>query len=256
MIGKIIGIFSGYYNNIAVIDIQSNDCSIGYEISMKKSDILSMKRGNRYTIFIKEIIKEDDDSLYGFLSFEEKCWFEEFIKLSGLGAKIALSILSTFSCKAISESIMANNCDFFSSISGIGSKLANRIPNEMRKNSEKINERVIEYGELNNDNNSSDNFLDDNKTNQEIISKNNLYNIDIRSNQNNIKKNDDKKTKVDKNTNNKENKTEIINDAVNALAVLGFSKNNIYNDVFAIIKKDNSLTTEEIVKQFLKQKDK
>ena len=134
MIGKIQGIFAGYYGNTAIIDVCVSDISsVGYEVSMKQGDILSLSIGDVVCVFIKEIITEDNDVLYGFLSFEDKCWFEEFVKLSGLGPKTALAILSTYSCEAITDAIMINDCDFFSAISGIGAKIANRIPTKMKK---------------------------------------------------------------------------------------------------------------------------
>ena len=110
MIGKIQGIFAGYYGNTAIIDICASDISsIGYEVFMKQGDILSLSIGDVVCVFIKEIITEDNDVLYGFLSFEDKCWFEEFVKLSGLGPKTALAILSTYSCEAITDAIMIND---------------------------------------------------------------------------------------------------------------------------------------------------
>ena len=108
MIGKIIGVYKGHYGNTAIIDVYCGEDAVGYEIQMKGNDISLLTNGKKCELFVKEMIKEDDDTLYGFTSFEDKCWFEEFIKLSGLGPKIALSILSTFDCISIKEAIMLN----------------------------------------------------------------------------------------------------------------------------------------------------
>ena len=236
MIGKITGVFSGYYNNIAIIDVTSNEGCVGYEILMKNSEVLSLNKGALITLYIKQIIKEDDNVLYGFLSFADKCLFEELIKLSGLGPKIALGILSTYSYENIIEAIMTDNRDFFSSVSGIGSKLANRIPNEMIKNVEKINERIMNFG-----------IVPDNKL-QQISSK-----VDTEKPKKNKKlcENDNNK----KNTSTNDNK-HVVNDAVDALIALGFSKQQIYNDVFKIVKENNSLATEDVIKKFLQSNEK
>jgi len=244
MIGKICGVFSGYYKNIALIDIHTNDCSVGYEVIMKTSDILSLNVGEKVIVYIKEIIKEDEDSYYGFLNFEEKCFFEEFIKLSSLGPKIALAILSTYSCDLIVEAIRSNNCDFFASISGIGNKLANRIPNEMLKNIDKINEKVLSFSATNK-NIFSTNVKKDKQAKLLDIKEDNF---DLKTKKNAKQTKAINQEQVDKN---------IINDAVNALIVLGFSKQQVYNDVFNIVKDKNiELTTENIVKEFLKKSEK
>ena len=240
MIGKIIGVYKGHYGNTAIIDVCCNNDAVGYEIQMKGSDISLLSYGEKCELFIKEIMKEDDDVLYGFISFEDRCWFEEFIKLSGLGPKIALSILSTFDCSSIKEAIILNNCDFFSSISGIGGKLANRIPNEMRKTIDKINEKLVDFGFIEGD----------------VKRGNKVDDVNKRKTETNIEKTKKQKQKTlleDNDKLSKQNQTAIINDAINALVALGFEKNKLYNEVFAIVKNDKSISTEDIIKEFLKK---
>lgn len=234
MIGKITGKFVGQYNGIAIIEVGNEQSSVGYEVAMKSSDAGCITENETVSVFIKEIIKEDDDTLYGFTSFEEKCWFEELIKLSGLGPKIALNILSTYSCEEITEAIFSNNCEFFSSISGIGAKLANRIPVEMKKQIEKINQKIMEFG------------------GNAVVSRA----VPIKSKQKTVKNGhpaqrtlqfeDNKKFKKLKNTS-------AINDAVETLKNLGFTSQEVYKEVFKIAK-NSDCTTEEIVKEFLKKK--
>ena len=263
MIGKIQGIFAGYYGNTAIIDVCVSDISsVGYEVSMKQDDILSLSIGDVVCVFIKEIITEDNDVLYGFLSFEDKCWFEEFVKLSGLGPKTALAILSTYSYEAITDAIMINDCDFFSAISGIGAKIANRIPTEMKKQISKINGKVITFGKYA----VAGNYIqqcdkadavksllqiDDNENNND---KNALS-----TKTNHIKsasRNANKKNKQDISIDKKRNKSKSINDAVDALIALGFSKQIVYNDVFGIVKENDLLSVEDIVKKFLQKINK
>lgn len=235
MIGKLTGIFNGYYNNIAIIDIQHGECCIGYEVLMKTSDIFCLKQNELATLYIKEIIKEDDDVLYGFLNFEDKCWFEELIKLSGLGPKGALAILSTYSVIDITNAILSNNCVFFSSVSGIGAKLANRIPKEMEKSIEKIREKLATFY--------------NNPTNN--ITQNLLVSTDASVNK---KKNKITNMKADDSNLEKQNIV-LMNDAIEALIALGFSKQQVYKDVFEITRQDKNLKSEDIVKQFLQKKE-
>ena len=264
MIGKIQGIFAGYYGNTAIIDVCVSDISsVGYEVSMKQDDILSLSIGDVVCVFIKEIITEDNDVLYGFLSFEDKCWFEEFVKLSGLGPKTALAILSTYSCEAITDAIMINDCDFFSAISGIGAKIANRIPTEMKKQISKINEKVITFGNYSFSNSNMRKAdkttnavksllqIDDNENNNDKNALSTKTNH-IKSASRNVHKKNEQDTSIDK----KRNKSKSINDAVDALIALGFSKQIVYNDVFGIVKENDLLSVEDIVKKFLQKINK
>lgn len=263
MIGKIQGIFAGYYGNTAIIDVcVSGASSVGYEVFMKQGDILSLSIGDVVCVFIKEIITEDNDVLYGFLSFEDKCWFEEFVKLSGLGPKTALAILSTYSCEAITDAIMINDCDFFSAISGIGAKIANRIPTEMKKQISKINEKVITFGKYT----VAGNYI---QQCDKVDAVNSLLQIDDNENNNDknalstktnhiksASRNANKKNQQDTSIDKKRNKSKSINDAVDALIALGFSKQIVYNDVFGIVKENDLLSVEDIVKKFLQKINK
>lgn len=266
MIGKLRGVFIGYYGSTAIIDVSiGNISSIGYEITLKQSDLLSLKCGDIVSVFIKEIVTEDSDVLYGFLSFEDKCWFEELVKLSGLGPKTALAILSTYSCNAITDAIMMNDCSFFSSISGIGAKIANRIPIEMKKQIAKINEKVLnfcDYSIIGNNDKPSCNVDDVGKLLQHGNSDDatnmkdkNDFSMDASAGANKIlscrheKKNhnDKKQVAVQKTT------IKTVNDAIAALVALGFNKHVIYNEVFAIVKGSTTLQVEEIIKKFLQK---
>ena len=136
-------------------------------------------------------------------------------------------------------------------ISGIGGKLANRIPVEMKKQVEKINEKVLNFGIF--DRNSTEKNIINNKNNEEK-QKNMLFTGEKSNNGTDAMRQKHKTAKEKDNTNDKKKKNSSINDAIDALSVLGFSRQQVYEDVFKIIKNNNDLTTEEIVKEFLKGK--
>ncbi|GEM_PF-3415919 len=253
MIGKLVGIIAGHYGNVVLLDVCCNNCAIGYEVIMKQNDIEVLANGELATIFIKEIIKEDEDSLYGFLSFEDRCWFEELTKLSGLGPKTALAILSTFTCDAITDAIMMNNCDFFSAVSGIGGKLANRIPVEMRKQVEKINEKVLNFGVFGLSN------VENKENNANKKNNGTLLNISEEQGDQNgkvVKKTSIKAKDGNGKNGKNHNSAFVLKEAVEALTSLGFSRQLVYEDVLKIVKNEENLTTEQVVKEFLKNKDK
>lgn len=234
MIGKLTGRVAGQYGDIVIIEVGTDIAAVGYEVIMKAGEVGTFAPGEIADVFVKEIIKEEDDTLYGFTSFEERCWFEEMIKLSGLGPKIALNILSTYSCEEITEAIFSNNCEFFSSISGIGAKLANRIPVEMKKQIEKINQKIMEFNGAT------------------VVRRP----VPIASKQKTVKnsKQVEKTLQFEDNKKSKKNNNSlVINDAVETLKTLGFTSHEVYREVFKIAK-NNDCTTEDIVKEFLKKK--
>ncbi len=232
MIGKLTGRVAGQYGDIIIIEV-GTDTAVGYEVVMKAGEVCTFAPGETVSVFIKEIIKEDDDTLYGFTSLEDKCWFEELIKLSGLGPKTALNILATYSCEEITEAIFSNNCEFFSSISGIGAKLANRLPVEMKKQIEKINQKVAEFNGA------------PVVRAVPIVSKQKAVK-NSKQVEKTLQFEDNKKAK-------KNNNSIVINDAVETLKTLGFTSQEVYKEVFKIAK-NSDYTTEEIVKDFLKKK--
>jgi Holliday junction DNA helicase RuvA len=77
-------------------------------------------------------VREDALTLYGFASTEEKSLFEKLIGVSGVGPKVALSALSTFTPEALSNAIMANDVTGVSRIPGIGKKTAQRMILELQ----------------------------------------------------------------------------------------------------------------------------
>ena len=182
---------------------------------------------------------DNHQEYYGMASFysyreEMARWFEELIKLSGLGPKIALNILATYSCEEITEAIFSNNCEFFSSISGIGAKLANRLPVEMKKQIEKINQKVMEF-----------NGATVVRRPAPIVSKQKAVK-NSKQVEKTLQFEDNKKSKKTQNSS-------VINDAVETLKTLGFTSQEVYKEVFKIAK-NNDCTTEDIVKEFLKKK--
>lgn len=82
-----------------------------------------------YTVLI---VKEDEMSLYGFETRQEKSMFEKLIAISGVGPKAALSILSGMTVQDIATALLAQDSKAFSRVNGIGPKIAGRIILELK----------------------------------------------------------------------------------------------------------------------------
>lgn len=96
-------------------------------------------------------IKEDQMILYGFLTVKEKCFFEKFISISGVGGKTALSLISAFSAGELVDAINNGDTVKISSIPGIGKKTAQRIILELTGKLELEEEQLEETAQLRED---------------------------------------------------------------------------------------------------------
>ena len=106
---------------------------IGFRISIPANVYPSLPEvGSTAFLFTHFIIKEDAFELYGFETKSQKDYFKTLISVSGVGAKIALAVLSSFTPDKISLAIASGDHKAFTSISGIGPKLAQRIVLELK----------------------------------------------------------------------------------------------------------------------------
>ncbi len=106
---------------------------IGYEIliPLSTSDKLPAT-GSTCRLLISEYIREDQYTLIGFLTEEERYTYNQLLNVSGIGPKIALSVLSGLSVPELVSAIASGDSKRLASISGIGKKLAERIVVELK----------------------------------------------------------------------------------------------------------------------------
>lgn len=104
--------------DFVILDV--ND--VGYKVFIK-----DQKDHTECDLFIHHHIKEDAQDLYGFKTFEELELFEKLISVSGVGPKVALSIMSIAESEEIIQAIISENLGFFQSVPGIGKKVAAKV---------------------------------------------------------------------------------------------------------------------------------
>ena len=85
------------------------------------------------SIFVYEIIKENERLFFGFTQYEEREIFSDLLCVQGVGGKMALNIMNKLEMNEIIESINNENSKIFLNVSGVGNKLANRIINELKE---------------------------------------------------------------------------------------------------------------------------
>jgi len=139
MIGRLFGKPHYVVDDHCIIDV----AGVGYLvfISQKTANVLR-DSSQALPLLILTVVKDDAIELYGFLSAEEKSWFAELNKVQGVGAKMAQKILSSLSIGEIAMALIAGDSKLFTTISGIGNKLATRIINELKDSPNKLSYRL------------------------------------------------------------------------------------------------------------------
>ena len=121
---------------------------IGYKIFMPESAISKLcDIGEKVQIHTFMRVREDDISLYGFLTNEELRMFELLLGVSGIGAKGALTILSNITPSQFALAVISNNVDILKKLPGIGAKTAQRVILELKDKLKKEQEIDIVQGE-------------------------------------------------------------------------------------------------------------
>lgn len=129
MIGRIIGILAAKQPPQVLVDVNG----IGYEIDVPMSTFYNLPAlGEKVSLLTHHAIREDAHLLYGFGSEIERAAFRELLKVSGIGAKTALSVLSGLSVNDLSVAIAGQEIGRIVKVPGIGKKTAERLLLELK----------------------------------------------------------------------------------------------------------------------------
>ncbi|MCL2461455.1 MAG: Holliday junction branch migration protein RuvA [Defluviitaleaceae bacterium] len=119
---------------------------LGYEINVSPATIGRLPSvssgGSEVRLYTRMQVSEDAVSLYGFLSLEELQMFNLLQRVSGVGAKVALSLLASLSPQRIMIAILADDSDELSKAPGVGKKTAQRISLELKDKIKSRDEKV------------------------------------------------------------------------------------------------------------------
>lgn len=129
MIAFLNGTVAGRTSHEAYIDVGG----VGYEVFMSQDSLSRLpETGQRVHILTYLQVSDNGLALFGFLSESEATLFKEMIAVSGVGPKMALAALSTFSPKDLIGAIVAQDVKAVSKIPGVGKKSASRIILELK----------------------------------------------------------------------------------------------------------------------------
>lgn len=129
MIGKLKGLVDSFDDDCVLIDCGG----VCYEVHCSSRTLQSLPRvGEAAVVFIETIVREDLIRLYGFASQAEKAWFLLLTSVQGVGARVALAILSTLSPSELSSAVALQDKVMVGRANGVGPKLAVRIVTELK----------------------------------------------------------------------------------------------------------------------------
>jgi Holliday junction DNA helicase RuvA len=129
MIGRIKGRLIEKSPPIILVDCQG----VGYELEVPMTTFYELPDiGNDVTLLTHFVVREDAQLLFGFASHQERKIFKQLIKVNGIGAKVALSILSGISLNELMRAINQSESDLLVKIPGIGKKTADRLVLELK----------------------------------------------------------------------------------------------------------------------------
>ena len=129
MIAFLKGKLAGKTPQVAYIDVNG----VGYAVFMSATALSKLpESGGAVAVLTYLQVSDAGIALYGFLSEEEKATFERLIGVTGVGPKVALAALSTFSPRALADAVAAQDVALVQKIPGVGKKSASRIILELK----------------------------------------------------------------------------------------------------------------------------
>ena len=129
MIGRLTGTLLEKNPPQVVVDVHG----VGYEVDVPMSTFFNLPAlSEKITLLTHFVVREDGQFLYGFGSEAERYAFRQLVKISGIGARTALSVLSGLSVNELAEAIARQEVGRLTKVPGIGKKTAERLLLELK----------------------------------------------------------------------------------------------------------------------------
>lgn len=129
MIGRIRGTLLEKNPPEILVDVHG----VGYEINVPMSTFYNLPDvGQEVTLLTHFIVREDAQLLYGFDTAKERAAFRQLIKISGIGARTALAVLSGMTVDALAQAVSKQESALLTRVPGIGKKTAERLVLELK----------------------------------------------------------------------------------------------------------------------------
>lgn len=122
-----IGSLRGHVLEINATSILLEAAGVGYRVFASPALLGLMKTGEAVFLYIHDHIREESRDLYGFLTAADLSLYEQLLGVSGVGPKVAMTLLATGSADQVRAAIMAGDIAFLTSVPGVGKKTAQKI---------------------------------------------------------------------------------------------------------------------------------
>lgn len=129
MIAKLTGRIEAVEADRCVVDV----AGVGYLVHASTRTLAALPGGHHATLLIETQVREDAITLFGFADTAEREWFRVLTTVQGVGARVALAILSALSPRELIAAIQAGDRAALTRASGVGAKLALRLLTELRE---------------------------------------------------------------------------------------------------------------------------
>lgn len=129
MIGKLKGTVDSYGDDHLILDVHG----VGYQVFCPSRVLQGLPRaGEAAVLFIETIVREDMIRLYGFSSEAEREWFRLLMTVQGVGAKVALAVLSVLKASEVATAIALGDKAALARAPGVGKRVAERLVIELK----------------------------------------------------------------------------------------------------------------------------
>ncbi len=129
MIAKLTGVIDSMGDDWALIDVGG----IGYQLACSASTLRALGTvGEPTSAYVETFIRDDRMQLYGFADTGERDWFRMLLNVQGVGARVALAILSALTADELTQAILAQDKTAVARAQGVGPKLAQRVVAELK----------------------------------------------------------------------------------------------------------------------------
>ena len=129
MIGRLSGLLAEKSPPQLLIDAHG----VGYEVDVPMSSFYNLPAlGERVTLLTHFVVREDAQVLFGFLTHDERATFRQLVKISGVGPRTALAILSGLSVSELAQAVSLQESGRLVKVPGIGKKTAERLLLELK----------------------------------------------------------------------------------------------------------------------------
>ncbi len=129
MIGRLTGVIAEKSPPQVLVDVNG----VGYELDVPMSTFYNLPGiGDRTTLLTHFVVREDAQQLFGFLTHDERSTFRQLVRISGVGPRTALSILSGLSVAELASAVSRQESGRLVKVPGIGKKTAERLLLELK----------------------------------------------------------------------------------------------------------------------------